>query len=77
MASRFAAPVSDSKELQLRANAIPEKTKSNTNWGMRVWTEWAIARVSSPLDLESRLVPTTTICEALARIRFGYYFEAS
>ena len=63
MASRFAALGSDSKELQLRAYAIPEKTKSNTNWGMRVWTEWAITRVSSPVDLESRLVPTTPLLD--------------
>ena len=63
MASRFAAPVSDSKELQLRANAIPEKIKSNTNWWTSVWTERAIARVSSPVDLESRLVPTTPLLD--------------
>ena len=31
---RFAAPVSDSKELELRSTAIPQKTKSQTIWGI-------------------------------------------
>ena len=35
---RFAAPVSDSKELELRSTAIPQKTKSQTIWGIGL--EW-------------------------------------
>ena len=41
MACRFALPVSDAAELSVRANAVPSNTKSMTEWGVRVWTEWA------------------------------------
>ena len=41
MAERFAAPVSDCVE------AIPEKTKQSTEWGIRLWNEWASSRIFS------------------------------
>ena len=44
--SRFASPVNDATEEQLRYTRIPEKTKSATAWGIRVWSEWATARAS-------------------------------
>ena len=45
MACRFALPVSDAAELSVRANAVPSNTKSMTEWGVRVWTEWASSKV--------------------------------
>ena len=48
MACRFALPVSDAAELSVRANAVPSNTKSMTEWGVRVWTEWASSRAVSP-----------------------------
>ena len=42
--SRFASPVNDDTENQLRLTRIPEKTKSSTAWGIRVWSDWATAR---------------------------------
>ena len=44
--SRFAFPVNDATEEQLRLTRIPEKTKSTTAWGIRVWNDWATARAS-------------------------------
>ncbi len=44
MASRFAAPVSDSKELKLRSSAIPVKTNACTEWGVKLWADWSRAR---------------------------------
>ena len=48
MACRFALPVSNAAELSVRANAVPSNTKSMTEWGVRVWTEWASSRAVSP-----------------------------
>ena len=43
--SHFAPPVSDSAELELRCGgAIHSKTKKATEWGMRLWSEWAKVR---------------------------------
>ena len=44
--SRFAPPISDASEKRLRHSRIPNKTQSTTAWGIRVWSEWASARVS-------------------------------
>ena len=44
MAVRFGGPVSDAEEVSLRAGAIPSNTKSTTDWGIRVWNEWATSR---------------------------------
>ena len=32
--SRFAQPVTDADELQVRAGALPENTKATTDWGI-------------------------------------------
>ena len=45
--SRFALAVSDEEETKLRATGLPENTKTATEWGIRVWSEWATNRVSS------------------------------
>ena len=37
--SCFAQPVSDADELQVRAGALPENTKTTTDWGIHVWDE--------------------------------------
>ena len=47
VSSRFASPVNDATEEQLRLTRIPEKTKSATAWGIRVWNDWATARAST------------------------------
>ena len=47
VSSRFASSVNDATEEQLRLTHIPEKTKSATAWGIRVWNDWATARAST------------------------------
>ena len=47
MAKRFGSPVSDGKESSIRASAVPTTTKASTEWGIRVWNEWASIRGSS------------------------------
>ena len=46
-ASRFATPVSDEAELEIRGTAIPAKTRAATEWGLRIWNEWASCRPPS------------------------------
>jgi len=48
--SRFAQPVSDADELQVRAGTLPENTKATTDWGIHVWDEGASSRVASEHD---------------------------
>ena len=43
--SRFASPVNDATEEQLRLTRIPEKAL--TAWGIRVWSDWATVRAST------------------------------
>ena len=59
---RFAEPVSDEQEIVLRAGAIPTTTKNSTEWGIRVWNEWAQAREESntPAGEQRSTVPVTT-----------------
>ena len=62
--------VSDAEEVERRAAAIPEKTKSVTEWGIRVWNDWASSRSSSHeregtvVDVNTPLVemPPTDCC---------------
>ena len=62
MASQFASPVDDSAEERHRLSSIPEKTKSVTAWGFRVWTEWAAVRATES-DTHGRLPVTTPLLE--------------
>ena len=55
--SRFAGPVSDESELQIRGTAVPVKTKAATEWGIRIWNEWSSQR---PPSFVSGVVPVTT-----------------
>ena len=57
---KFAAPVSDSKELELRSTAISQKTKSKTFLGIKLWNEWASTRVQNALPAASDPVSPTT-----------------
>ena len=47
MAARFGGPVSDAKEVSLRAGAIPDNTKASTEWGIWIWNEWATSRATA------------------------------
>ena len=53
--SRFAAPISDEDEAILRSGAVPQKTQSTTDWGIRVWKEWAAERNPQSADGRCRL----------------------
>ena len=57
MAARFAKPVSDDQEASLRSTAVPTNTKATTDWGIRLWEEWASNR---PRDGSSNHVPAST-----------------
>ena len=60
--SRFKEPVSDAFEEEMRTNAVPDKTKAVTAWGIGIYTEWAAHRasktssVSGVRDLETPLL---------------------
>ena len=45
--SQFASHINNAAEEHLRLTRIPEKTKSAIAWGIRVWSDWAIARAST------------------------------
>ena len=59
MAIRFVGPVSDAEEVSLRAGAIPNNTKATTDWGIRVWDEWAGSRAMKAACVYG-IVPLTT-----------------
>ena len=42
--SRCGLPMSEPQLEQLRINGIPEKTRAQTKWGVRVWKDWASER---------------------------------
>ena len=46
-ASRFATPLREHQMEQLRRESIPEKTRAQTEWAVRVWQEWALTRSSA------------------------------
>ena len=58
---KFAAPVSDSKELELRPTAIPQNTKSQSVWGIKDWSEWASARVQNAPPASNWACPMTPL----------------
>ena len=58
---RFAAPVSDSKELELCSTAVPQKTKSQTA-RTKVWSEWASTRVQNAPPASNQVSPATPLC---------------
>ena len=43
--SRFASAVSDAKQEECQANAMPANTRYVTLWGIRMLEEWATDRV--------------------------------
>ena len=45
--SRFASPINDATEEQLRLTRIPEKIKSAITWGIREWSDWATVQAST------------------------------
>ena len=47
MAARFGEPVSDAKEVLLRAGAILDNTKASTELGIWIWNEWATSRATA------------------------------
>ena len=47
---------------QQRLIAIPEKTKSVTAWGIRVWNDWAAA-LATAISETDRLIVTTQLLE--------------
>jgi len=63
---RFTPPVSDSTEEQQRLTHIPKTTKCVTEWGMRIWNEWAAFCVAAACAASSEAdhsVVTTPLLE--------------
>ena len=60
MAVRFGGPVSDAEEASLRAGAIPNNTKATTDWGIRIWNEWAASRTTTIAGVDG-ILPLTTL----------------
>lgn len=40
----FGSPKSESYVNNIRKSSIPDKTRSNTNWAVKVWLDWAESR---------------------------------
>lgn len=45
--ARFAIPVTDDEVEKAKESAIPEKTRKDTEWCMRIWQQWRSQRESS------------------------------
>ena len=53
LSARYGLPLSEPQLEQLRINGIPEKTRVQTEWGVRVWKDWASERNSKSAMLAS------------------------
>ncbi len=62
-ASRFAKPISEQELTDLRKSAIPSNTKMTTEWGVRLWNEWATSRVGKKSDKPEILPLSTPLLE--------------
>ena len=71
MAVRFGGPVSDTEEVSLRAGAIPNNTKATTDWGIRVWDEWAASRATTIAGVHG-IVPLTTPLLDIPHVDLAY-----
>ena len=71
MASRFASAVSDADELSVRASAVPSNTKSMTEWGIRVWSEWANSCTVMPAP--DGVVSVVTPLMAMTPVHLAYW----
>ena len=69
---RFAQPVSDADEIQVRASALPGNTKASTDWGIRVWSEWPASRVTADVHREG-VVPVTTALLEMPSADLAYW----
>ena len=72
MAVRFGGPVSDAEEVSLRAGAIPNNTKSTTDWGIRVWNEWVSSRSTTVAGVDG-IVPLTTPLLEIPHVDVAYW----
>ncbi len=45
--ARFARPKTDAEVLQMRATAVPDKTRQDTAYCVRVWDAWSASRSDS------------------------------
>ncbi len=58
--SRFAEPVCDFDEVELRESAVPRNIKATAEWGIRVWREWSAQRATCFPTNGLGVVSTTT-----------------
>ena len=64
-ASHFAKPVTSKTLAELCDSAVPNNTKLSTEWGIRLWKEWASSRgaISAPSQTENVLPVTTPLID--------------
>ena len=62
-ATRVAEPVSDETELDLYKTAVPENTKSTTEWGIHTWNDWAANRCVFTADVSGISYVTTLLLD--------------
>ena len=74
MALRFGGPVSDAEEVSFRAGAIPNSTKSTTNWGIRVSNEWTTSR-STTIPGDHGIAPLTTLLLEMSHVDLAYWIS--
>ena len=60
---RLAAPISDSKKLDICSSAVPSKRKACIEWGIKVWSDWSSGKIVASIDIASRVSPMTSLLE--------------
>ena len=57
VSSRWAPPTDLSEISVLRKSGVPQKTQNQTNWALRVWSDWALYRQRNLVEVEETLHP--------------------
>ncbi len=64
--SRFTDPVTDAKEKEIRSKASLARRK-------QTWTDWVCSRLISPVDVMSRVLPTTPLLDKSPGRNLAYW----
>ena len=57
VSSRWAPPTDSSEISTLRKSGVPQKTQNQTNWALRVWSDWALYRQRNLVEDDETLHP--------------------
>ena len=71
----MAQPVSDLDEKELCSSAVPGNTKAATEWGIRIWNDWAANRCGSTTDTDNGITPVTTPLLGMTATDLNYWMR--